>query len=72
MTSSRGKSARAVFAQDRETGIKLLAPRAWFVRAANGELNAFLLKSSAEKWSKANSGQMVDYTGARDALTASR
>jgi NitT/TauT family transport system substrate-binding protein len=35
-------------------------------------LNAFLLKSSAEKWSKANGGQVVDYAGAREAVVASR
>jgi NitT/TauT family transport system substrate-binding protein len=67
-----GKSVRVVYAQDRETGIKLLAPKAWFVRAANGELNAFLLKTSAESWSKAHGGQVVDYAGAREAVVASR
>jgi NitT/TauT family transport system substrate-binding protein len=67
-----GKGARVVYAQDRETGIKLLAPKAWFVRAAGGELNAFLLKSSAESWSKAHGGQVVDYAGAREAVVASR
>lgn len=72
LLEKEGKSVRVVFAQDRETGIKLLAPRAWFVHAGNGELSAFLLRSSAEKWSKANGGQVVDYTGARDAVEASR
>jgi NitT/TauT family transport system substrate-binding protein len=67
-----GKSARVVYAQDRETGIKLLAPKAWFVRAVNGDLNAFLLKTAAESWSKTHGGQVVDYTGAREAVVASR
>jgi NitT/TauT family transport system substrate-binding protein len=67
-----GKTARVLYAQDRETGIKLLAPKAWFVRAASGELNAFLLKTSAESWSKVHGGQVVDYAGAREAVVASR
>lgn len=68
----QGKSARVVYAQDRETGIKLLAPKAWFVRAGGGELSAFLLKTSAEDWSKRHGGQVVDYAGAREAIVASR
>jgi NitT/TauT family transport system substrate-binding protein len=72
LLEKESKSARAVYAQDRETGIKLLAPLAWFVRTANGELSAFLLKSSAKKWSEGHGGQVVDYAGAREAVTASR
>ena len=43
-----------------------------FVRSPSGELNAFLLKNGAEKWSKAHGGEVVDYTGARESLVASR
>lgn len=67
-----GKTARVVYAQDRESGIKLFAPQAWFVRTASGELSAFLSKGAAESWAKVNGGQVVDYTGAREALVASR
>lgn len=67
-----GKSARVVYAQDRENGIKLFASKAWFVRAANGELSAFLLRGSAENWAKAKGGQVVDYAAAREAFVASR
>ena len=66
-----GKSARVVYAQDRESGIKLFAQQAWFVRAENGELGAFLLKASAEKWAAAKGGQVLDYASARKAVVAS-
>ena len=67
-----GKAIRVVYAQDRESGIKLFANQAWFVRSANGELNAFLLRDGAEKWSKAHGGEVIDYAGARGASVASR
>jgi NitT/TauT family transport system substrate-binding protein len=67
-----GKTVRVVYAQDRESGIKLFAQQAWFVRAANGELSSFLSKGSAENWAKGHGGQAVDYTGARESLAASR
>jgi NitT/TauT family transport system substrate-binding protein len=67
-----GRAIRVVYAQDHESGIKLFANHAWFVRSANGELNAFLLRNGAEKWSKAHGGEVVDYAGARESLVASR
>jgi NitT/TauT family transport system substrate-binding protein len=67
-----GKSIRVVYAQDRESGIKLFASRAWFVQSANGELNVFLLKDAAETWSKEHGGAVLDYAKAREAIVASR
>ena len=67
-----GKTARVVYAQDRESGIKLFASQAWFVRSPSGELSAFLLKEGAERWAKAKGGDVVDFAAARDALVASR
>ncbi|MCS3451219.1 MULTISPECIES: ABC transporter substrate-binding protein [Bradyrhizobium] len=67
-----GKTVRVVYAQDRETGIKLFANQAWFVRSPKGELSAFLLKDGAERWSKEHGGAVVDYAGARESLVASR
>ncbi|NEV01891.1 ABC transporter substrate-binding protein [Bradyrhizobium uaiense] len=67
-----GKAIRVVYAQDRETRIKLFANQAWFVRSPKGELSAFLLKNKAEKWSKEHGGTVVDYVGARESLVASR
>ena len=67
-----GKTARVVYAQDRESGIKLFASQALFVRSSSGELSAFLLKEGAERWAKAKGGDVVDFAAARDALVASR
>lgn len=67
-----GKAIRVVYAQDRESGIKLFANQAWFVRSGNGELSAFLLKDGAEKWSKEHGGEVLDYAGARGSPVASR
>ncbi|MGY4257391.1 NitT/TauT family transport system substrate-binding protein [Bradyrhizobium sp. USDA 4516] len=67
-----GKTIRVVYAQDRESGIKLFASQARFVRSPDGELTAFLLKDRAEKWSTQHGGQVLDYAGARDAVIASR
>jgi NitT/TauT family transport system substrate-binding protein len=60
-----GRPARAVYAQDRISGIKLLANQAWFVRGAQGELGAFLLKGDAEAWAKANGGEVQDFAAAK-------
>ena len=59
-----GEKARAVYAQDRNTGNKLLAQQAWFVND-KGEVSAFLLKGEAEAWAKAHGGAVVDFDGAR-------
>jgi NitT/TauT family transport system substrate-binding protein len=67
-----GKSIRVVYAQDRESGIKLFADQSWFVRSANGELSAFLLKEGAERWAKQHGGDVIDYAGARGSIVASR
>jgi NitT/TauT family transport system substrate-binding protein len=66
-----GRAARVLYAQDRETGNKLFAAQAWFVRSDEGELNAFLLKGAADSFAKAHGGQVVDYAGARAAAVAS-
>ena len=59
-----GKKARAVFAQDRNTGNKLLAGQAWFVND-KGEVSAFLLKGDAEAWAKDHGGTVVDFEAAK-------
>lgn len=68
---TEGKTARVVYAQDRDTGIKLLGAQAWFVRTDAGEVSAFLLKDQAEKWSKDHGGKVLDFNGARAAVLAS-
>ena len=66
-----GKSVRVVYAQDRNSGIKLLANQAWFVRADSGEVSAFLLKGQAEEWAKSKGGKVLDYNAVRAAVLAS-
>ena len=68
---SEGKTARVFYAQDRESGIKLLGAQAWFVRADNGEVDAFLLKERAEAWAKAHGGSVQDFATAKAAVVAS-
>jgi sulfonate transport system substrate-binding protein len=68
---TEGKSVRVVYAQDRNSGIKLLGAQSWFVRSDAGEVSAFLLKEQAEAWAKANGGKVLDYAGARAAVLAS-
>jgi len=67
---AEGKSVRVVYAQDRESGIKLLGAQAWFVRGDNGEVSAFLLKDSADTWAKAKGGKVLDFAGAKAAVVA--
>lgn len=61
----QGKSARAVYAQDRVKGIKLLADQAWFVVDSKGQANAFLLKSDAEAFAQKDSGAVKDFSEAK-------
>jgi sulfonate transport system substrate-binding protein len=68
---SEGKAIRVVYAQDRESGIKLLGAQAWFVRTDSGEVSAFLLKEQAEKWAKDHGGKVLDYNATRAAVLAS-
>jgi NitT/TauT family transport system substrate-binding protein len=66
-----GKSIRVFYAQDRESGIKLLGNQAWFVRNEGGEIGAFLLKENAEKWASANGGDVLDFAAAKASIVAS-
>jgi NitT/TauT family transport system substrate-binding protein len=66
-----GNSARAVYAQDHGTGIKLLAEQAWFVILPNGQMDAFLLKGDAEAFAKKSGGVVKDFSGAKLAVKAS-
>ncbi|MDQ0039494.1 ABC transporter substrate-binding protein [Variovorax boronicumulans] len=63
-----GKKARVVYAQDRNSGNKLLAADAWFVLSAKGEVDAFLLKDQAEGWAAKNGGKVSDFATVRAAL----
>jgi NitT/TauT family transport system substrate-binding protein len=61
-----------VYAQDRNSGIKLLASQAWFVRNNDGQVSAFLLKGQADDWAKSKGGKVLDFNAARSAVLASK
>ena len=65
-----GQTARVFYAQDRQSGIKLLGDKAWYVRSADGALDAFLLKEAADGWAKTRGGVVLDFAGARNAVVA--
>ena len=60
-----GGRARVVYAQDRNSGIKLLASLAWYVRDSERHLSAFLLKGDAEAYAKAHGGDVLDFAAVR-------
>jgi NitT/TauT family transport system substrate-binding protein len=66
----RGGKARVVYAQDRNSGIKLLAKDAAFVATPDGRIDAFLLPEQARAWAAAHGGRPVDFAGARAAVGA--
>ncbi|KAF0813845.1 Taurine-binding periplasmic protein [Andreprevotia sp. IGB-42] len=63
-----GKKIRVIYAQDRNSGIKLLAHQAWFAQDAKGQLAAFLLKEAATAWAKSNNAKVVDYAAVRESI----
>ncbi len=65
--NAANKPVRVIYAQDRNTGIKLLADQAWFSLDPKGELNAFLLKGDAQTWAIAHHGTVLDFTAATQA-----
>lgn len=65
-----GKELRAFYAQDRESGIKLLGNQAWFARDKDGRLSAFLLKSRAQAWVAQHGGQVFDFAALRQPAQA--
>ncbi|EON14088.1 MULTISPECIES: ABC transporter substrate-binding protein [Pandoraea] len=60
----QGKEIRVFYAQDRETGIKLLGNQAWFAREPDGRLSAFLLKQRAQTWAQAHGAKVFDFANA--------
>jgi NitT/TauT family transport system substrate-binding protein len=63
--TKQGKKVRAVFVQDHVSGLKLLAEQAWYVRSANKQIAAFLLRAGADTYAKQVSGSVADYASAR-------
>ena len=76
--AAKGAKTRVVLVHDRETGIKLLADKVWFVvgaPAAKGkpaEIAALLTRDAADRWAKAHGGTVTTFDAARGrAVTAS-
>ncbi|MEM5310696.1 ABC transporter substrate-binding protein [Paraburkholderia sp. JHI869] len=69
-----GSKVRAVYVQDHDSGQKLFASDAWYVRDAHGGVTAFLQKAGADAYAQHTSGAVVDYaaakTGAQQALAS--
>lgn len=65
----QGKNLRVIYAQDANSGIKLLAEQAWFATDKQGKLHAFLQPAAARQFAEQQQGKVVDYAGA-EALVA--
>lgn len=66
-----GKTVSAVYAQDHDKGIKLLAKNAWFVVSPAGEVDAFLLKGDADAFAQKSGGEVKDFNDAKSATQGS-
>lgn len=64
-----GKKVRVVYVQDRSSGLKLFANQAWYVKDARGNIDAFLLKDSADHYAKQVNGNVVDFAAAKTDAT---
>jgi NitT/TauT family transport system substrate-binding protein len=70
---TQGRAARAIFTHDRQSGLKLLGDKAWYVAAGLStrlELSAFLNREGAREWVRAHGGAVLDFAGARRAVSA--
>lgn len=65
-----GKTIRAAYIQDRNSGIKLLANQAWFATDKQGQINGFLLRGNAEQWAKTHGGKVYDFNNAQKLVKA--
>jgi NitT/TauT family transport system substrate-binding protein len=64
-----GKKVRVVYVQDRSSGLKLFANQAWYVKDSRGNIDAFLLKDSADRYAKQVNGNVVDFAAAKTDAT---
>ncbi|GHT89646.1 hypothetical protein AGMMS49545_00440 [Betaproteobacteria bacterium] len=56
-----GRKIRVVFVHDEETGLKLLANLAWFVRNPDGRIHAYLEKAAATKAAQKENGAVLNF-----------
>jgi NitT/TauT family transport system substrate-binding protein len=64
-----GKKIRVAYAQDHDSGIKLLAGDAWFVASGKDTVDAFLLKDAAEAFAKKSNGKVLDFAAVKASVT---
>ncbi|MBL8404573.1 MAG: nitrate ABC transporter substrate-binding protein, partial [Dechloromonas sp.] len=63
------KKVRVVLVHDRQTGLKLLANLAWFVRSPNGQIDAYLEKDVADKVAQKVGGSVVNFANTFSSTT---
>jgi len=63
------QTIRGFYTQASDSGIKLLADNAWFVKNEQGRIHAFLLKDQAVAESKTHGGQVYDFDRLTTAIT---
>ncbi|PVY69285.1 NitT/TauT family transport system substrate-binding protein [Cupriavidus alkaliphilus] len=59
--AKEGKKARVLYVHDRNTGLKLLADKVWYVQDGKGQVSAFLLKGSADSYARSHGGSVRSY-----------
>jgi NitT/TauT family transport system substrate-binding protein len=59
---------RVAFLHDHDTGLKMFAKFAWYVKDRSG-ISAFLLKDSAEEYARKHGGTVVAFNQAREEVT---
>lgn len=68
-----GQAIRGFYTQASDSGIKLLADNAWFVKTAQGRVDAYLLKDQATNDARQRGGQVLDFAGvAGDTVVSAR
>jgi NitT/TauT family transport system substrate-binding protein len=60
-----GGGARAIYAWDRVSGVKLFADRAWFVAERDGRTSAFLTRAAALEFAHGASDAVMSFSEAR-------
>lgn len=69
---AQGKAIRAIYAQDRDSGIKLLANQAWFVRDGEGRSTPSCSASRPRIHARRHGGEVRDFAAASQQALALR
>jgi NitT/TauT family transport system substrate-binding protein len=71
--ADRGQKVRIALVHDRQTGIKLLAEKVWYVvneGAPDTTIAAFLTRQAAERWARDEGGKVADFPGAKRSVAS--